>query len=281
MINSISIKKIMKLIFNYLQSLMVIFLRILGRIDYPVPPNSSMRKTSSTSIKHYYESGLSTSLPIATCAFLESVNLRENVRVLDFGCGVGRQLLHFTRNFPKPNYYACDIDDISIGFIMDNYPGVEAYTSKFRPPLNYEDNFFDMVYSVSIFSHLCIEDQIPWLKEIARITKKGGICLLTVEGMTALGSLAKNFNADVSKLRDELKTKGFLYKEYEHLVIEKQEQGIMKIATMAAGIDGSYGNILLSQDYVRSEWCKYGFEVVNIIEGIIDFRQDLIVLRRE
>jgi len=43
-----------------------------------------------------------------------------------------------------------------------------------------------MVYSVSIFSHLNMEDQAIWLKEMARVTKPGGGCFLTTEGLPTL-----------------------------------------------------------------------------------------------
>jgi hypothetical protein len=37
---------------------------------------------------------------------------------------------------------------------------------------------------------------------------------------------------------------------------------------------------VLTPDYVRKTWPESGFEVVDIIEGIIDHRQDLVTLRR-
>jgi hypothetical protein len=40
-------------------------LRAFGVIDFPVPPNHNLRTTSSHSVRHYYESGLTTFLPIA------------------------------------------------------------------------------------------------------------------------------------------------------------------------------------------------------------------------
>ena len=274
------IKKIGKYSLNQIQNVMVVFMRLFGLIDYPVPPNSSMRKTSSCSIRHYYDSGLRTSMPIATCALYENVKLNEQIRILDFGCGVGRQLLHFTRYFSNPDYYACDIDDTSIDFIAKFYPNVKSYTSSFHPPLNYEDNFFDMIYSVSIFSHLCLEDQQIWLAELARITKPGGICLLTTEGLTAVKSLTQDFETEEHRLFDDLERCGYLYKEYEYLKDSIKDQNTLRVTSLAVGVDGSYGNTVMSPNYIKKEWNSSFFEVINIVEGIIDCRQDLIILRR-
>lgn len=64
--------------------------RRAGFIDFPVPPNSNMRRTSSTSLKHYRLSGMKTGLPVATAAMLSGYRFDAGSRVLDFGAGVAR-----------------------------------------------------------------------------------------------------------------------------------------------------------------------------------------------
>ena len=274
------LKKLVKRGLDQLQHVQVAGARLLGLIDFPVPPNSSMRKTSSRSIRHYYRSGIRTTLPIATCARRERVALDGDIRILDFGCGVGRQLLHFTRHFPKPAYFACDIDDTSIRFIRKHYPQVTAVQSAFHPPLEYPDGFFDMVYSVSIFSHLSLEDHGPWLDELARVTRPGGTCFLTFEGETALRSLAPVFGRDPERLIEELRERGALYKEYSYLKKSVQTQNTLRTASHLVGVTGSYGNTVLSSEHIRTAWNTDRFEVIEILEGVIDYRQDLAVLRR-
>ncbi|MGC6465131.1 MAG: class I SAM-dependent methyltransferase [Akkermansiaceae bacterium] len=275
------IKKTCKQLLNYAQGGYVGIARLFGSIDYPVPPNSSMRKTSSKTIKHYYTTGIETASPLATVAIQQGINLREGGNVLDFGCGVARQLLHFTRNFPEAKYFACDIDDSSIDFIQREYPQVEAYTSGFRPPLKYEDESFDLIYSVSIFSHLSMEDIPVWLEELARVTKPGGICLLTTEGKTALAPLSKSLGIAPDKLDGKLEDEGFLYKEYDHLKDSIENQNTLKVTSLLVGVEGSYGVTVLSLDHIRKNWNNEHFEVVDIIEGIIGYRQDLVVLRKK
>lgn len=240
-----------------------------------------MRKTSSKSVRHFYVSGIQSSIPIATCALRENIKLNDPIRILDFGCGAGRVLLHFTRHFQNPYYYACDIDDTVIIFIKNNYKRVQAYKNSFRPPLIYENSFFDMVYSVSIFSHLCLEDQGLWIEELARITKPGGICFLTTEGVTALKSLTKAFGMDGDTLEEDLKRHGILYKEYGYLEEALRNQNTLKITSHLIGVEGSYGNTIMSPEYIRMKWNTSYFNVTGIIEGIIDYRQDLVILRRK
>lgn len=274
------IKKMAKLGLNQLQRFQAALGQGLGVIDFPVPPNSSMRKTSSRSMRHYYISGIQTVVPIVTCALQRGVALNGRIRILDFGCGVARQLLHFTRHYPNPSYYACDVDDSSIAFVQKAYPQVEAHVNPFHPPLKYPDGFFDLIYSVSIFSHLNVDDQKSWLAELARITKPGGYCFLTTEGRAALGHLTSTFGMDDAALARELAEQGIIYKEYDFLRDSIQKQNTFKVASLLVGIEGSYGNTVLAPQYIRSEWGDADFEVLDIIEGIIDYRQDLVILRR-
>jgi SAM-dependent methyltransferase len=253
---------------------------LAGVIDFPVPPNSNIRKTAGKTVRHYYLSGIRTFLPIATCAQREGVRLDQNINVLDFGCGVGRQLLHFTRKYPAPKFFACDLDDTAIAFIQKNYPQVDAHTSKFTPPLRYAEGFFDLVYSVSIFSHLNMEDQPLWLAELARVTKPGGFCLLTTEGPSTLKVLAGAFGRDEAALREQLARTGFLYKEYPDWQDCQKTQDTLRLASNMVGIERSYGNTVLSHEHIRRTWPAAGFEVRAIVEAIIDDRQDLVVLRR-
>ena len=275
------LKKIVKLGLNPIQSVFVFLARTIGIIDFPVPFNSSMRKTSSRSIRHYYISGIRTYLPIATSAIQEGIMLHEKINVLDFGCGVGRQLLHFTRHYPGPCYYACDIDDTSVAFIAKNYPLVETYVNTFSPPLKYQDSFFDMIYSVSIFSHLNMEDQKVWLIELGRITKPGGLCFVTTEGYSSLKSLAASFGRNENELKEKLDHFGYIYKEYKDWEETIKNQNILRVASSLVGIERSYGNTVMSPSYIRESWVGNEFNVIDVVEGIIDHRQDMVVLRRK
>lgn len=239
-------------------------------VDFPVPPNSLMRKTSSRSIRHYYVSGVACYLPIATIALHSGVRLRDAITILDFGCGAGRQLLHFTRNFPQAKYLACDVDYTLIGFIRKNYPGVRAEVNSFDPPLPYPADSVDMIYSVSTFSHISPEHQRRWLDELVRVLKPGGTCFLTTEGRPALRQMGDMFNPA------ELESRGILYKEYDFL----GRKNLVPVANALLGIEGSYGTTVMTPEFIRAQWSSAGFEVVETIEGIIDGRQDLVVMRK-
>ena len=235
----------------------------------------------SHSIRHYYESGINCYLPIAVAALQANVDLSRAIRILDFGCGAGRQLLHFTRRFPAPSYYACDVNGPAVQFVRRHFPQVHALQNAFRPPLPFDDACFDMIYSVSVFSHLGPEDQRLWLEELARITRPGGSCFLTTEGPTAVGQMGPHELAEDAAARSEaLASRGLIFGEYADREAQKENEQVLPFGSKYLGIEGTYGTTAMSPDYIFEHWTEFGFAVETILEGIIDHRQDLVVLRR-
>ena len=94
----IFLKKIIKYIFSITQDVAAFILRLFGIIHFKLPPYTDRIRTGGNSITDYYESGLLTYSPIATMALSQGIKLTDGTKVLDFGCGVARQLLHFTKH---------------------------------------------------------------------------------------------------------------------------------------------------------------------------------------
>jgi len=270
-------KKIAKFFIDKAQWIEVKFLTAFGVIDFKVPPNSSMRESSSTNIRHYYESGLTTTLPIVTAAYIEGLDLRQPAEVLDFGCGVGRQLLQLARRYPKLNLHACDVNGRSIAYLKRAYPKIDSYANEFSPPLKFSDAQFDLILSVSIFSHLSIKDNPVWLKELARVTRPGGLCCLTILGSHAMGLHA---GPSASDQRKQLEEQGFLFQNYERPDFQRAAAELWDKGNTLQLIKEEYGNTYLSERFVRENWDNGEFELRQFIPGIIDQQQDLVVLKR-
>jgi SAM-dependent methyltransferase len=104
-------------------------------------------------------------------------------RVLDFGCGAGRTLRQFLpEGAAGTELWGCDIDAASIEWLNANLsPLVNAFRNAVDPPLAFDDGSFDLIWALSVFTHLT-ENSLPWLAELHRVLAPGGLLIATYMG---------------------------------------------------------------------------------------------------
>lgn len=88
-------------------------------------------------------------------------------KYLDLGCGVGRLMENFD------NFYGIDISENMLEIARKRKPNCNFKLTDGRT-IPYEDNYFDFVYCVLLFQHLPLEGVSAYIKESARVLKKGG-----------------------------------------------------------------------------------------------------------
>lgn len=103
-------------------------------------------------------------------------------RVLDFGCGAGRTLKHFLDEAERAEIWGVDIDEPSVRLLREKLcPPLHVARSGYSPPLDFESGSFDLIWSISVFTHLT-DNSIPWLLELHRLLKPGGLAIPTYMG---------------------------------------------------------------------------------------------------
>jgi SAM-dependent methyltransferase len=91
--------------------------------------------------------------------------------VLDFGCGCGRAVRWLRGQQPGPRrIYGTDIDAPAIAWCRKHLGAGYFSTNAGRPPLAFPSGHFDLVYAISVFSHLREDYQRAWREELARVT---------------------------------------------------------------------------------------------------------------
>jgi SAM-dependent methyltransferase len=103
----------------------------------------------------------------------------ESRRVLDFGCGAGRVLRHLLDEATAGEVWGCDIDAPSIAWLESHLsPPLRVFRCAERPPLPFADESIDLVWALSVFTH--IDDAwSDWLLEIHRILSADGTFIAT------------------------------------------------------------------------------------------------------
>jgi SAM-dependent methyltransferase len=107
--------------------------------------------------------------------------------LLDFGCGCGR-VTRYLKEAPG-RVHGSDYNPHLVRWCAEHLTFGEFRTNEAEPPLPYEDGSFDFLYSISIFTHLDEPLQVPWMRELARVVRPGGLLLITVMGEERLRSI--------------------------------------------------------------------------------------------
>ena len=110
------------------------------------------------------------------------INKDKIAPVLDWGCGCGRVCKYF---LDTNRIYGVDINKDGVDWCLENISS-NFSVSELNPPLSFKDNYFGAIYGVSILTHLSLEDQRFWIQELIRITRPGGIIVLSYHGLNSL-----------------------------------------------------------------------------------------------
>lgn len=181
-------------------------------------------------------------------------------KILDWGCGCGRVIAQMMKLISPERLHGCDIDSEAITWDQKNIHGPRFTRVAPYPPSPYQDGEFDLVYGISVMTHLDEDTQMLWLEELKRITRRGGILALSVIGANLR---SKNMPASVTA---EFSSNGFasFVPNYSNLLSEFSHKNYYR---------ESYHRL----DYILSRWGKY-FEILEFVETK---HQDIVVLRAQ
>jgi SAM-dependent methyltransferase len=149
----------------------------------PLPPRRLMVRVAGTADADWFlRSGRA-----GYDAIVEHVPPQELGAVLDFGCGCGR-VTRWWSDFPG-EVAGSDLSRPAVDWCRRNLSFAAFEANGLAPPLAYADESFDLVYALSVFTHLTAELQLAWRDELRRVLRPGGKLLVTTHGRSYLGRL--------------------------------------------------------------------------------------------
>ena len=184
--------------------------------------------------------------------------------ILDWGCGCAR-VAHFVAELAPQKLVGIDIDPDNIQWCKKNIPLAQFHRIDLNPPTPFADENFDLIYGISVFTHLSEADQERWLAELLRLTKPGGAVLMSVQSEIAF------FRADSDFQR-------FLALEKEGFYVYGRCPDLDEVLPEMKESE-YYKNVFHSRRYIYERWSRY-FEVVDVIDAVIAGHQDLVIMRR-
>lgn len=157
----------------------------------PLPPTEYIMRTfvldqkevaRKTNEHFYFQSGYRQVRAFLELAEHYGLNLRTIQSILELGCGSGRLIRHL-RCFNGIRLVGTDLNGEMASWCAKSFPDMEFHHNDLTPPLRFaEDNSFDLIYASSVFTHIPLETQSLWIKELHRILRPGGLAIVDVIG---------------------------------------------------------------------------------------------------
>jgi len=221
----------------------------------PVPSlNLVYSTTAYYDLDKYLKGGLADYKSINQILENSGFEISSFSNILDFGCGCGRIIRHL-KSLKNTDVYGVDINKRCILWCDKNLKFAKFKKNSIAPSLDFNDETFDFIYAVSVFTHLNEDLQISWMKEFKRILKKNGLLLLTLH--TSLGNYHIVSNEEKKKFLS-----GELLIQYEKYV------------------GTNFCNVFHPKSYIKNKLSK-GFTILDIANsGDKGFRQDIILLKK-
>jgi cyclopropane fatty-acyl-phospholipid synthase-like methyltransferase len=179
-------------------------------------------------------------------------------RILDFGCGCGRTLQWLAAKARRGSLYGTDIDEEAIAWCRASIESAMFSVNGELPPLGYPNDYFDLVYAVSVFTHLSEDRQLAWLRELRRVATPGALVVLTVRGASYAEQLA-------ATEAEELERRGFAFSRMPPY--------------FQALFPSWYQTATITEAYIRRTWSAE-LDVLRHIPQALDGCQDVIVLQK-
>ncbi len=165
-------------------------------------------------------------------------NFNQFEKILDFGCGVGRYLMAFEPELlPNQKLFGCDVFAECAEWCQENIKFATVKHNDIQPPLPFENNQFDLINAISVFTHLSLDLQHLWAWDIYRVLRPGGILFMTLHGpqfFPIIYDIFRSGNAHKAEMYSIGEEGLFLYLDHQGETDSQGQHTIAAVHTPAA-----------------------------------------------
>lgn len=144
--------------------------------------------------------------------------LKDKIKIIDFGSGVGNSVPHFAKYFKNAELYCVDVSERSLEISKARFPGLAKYRGFDGITLPFDSGTIDMVFTACVFHHIPESQHERLFKEIHRVLSKNGLFIvfehnprnpLTVRAVDACPFDENAVLIEAKLFRSRLKSAGF------------------------------------------------------------------------
>ena len=151
--------------------------------DVPLPPSRLMVAVAGHDDDDAFRrSRISGPQQILKDLAIAGIDVGQIADVLDFGCGCGRFLAGWSLVQTHMCLYGCDYNPELVNWCNANLPGISVRENQLGKPLPYPPGSFDLIYLISVITHLTLREQQKLVSEFRRIVRPGGYVYVTFHG---------------------------------------------------------------------------------------------------
>ncbi len=137
--------------------------------------------TSTNPVRDYLSDGWRTMVELQAALDASSVSLRQVTSFLEFASGHGRFTRHLARVMTKGQLTVSDVVPGSVDFLVNTF-AVKGFTSSTDPLKLVIPGTYQVIFVLSLFTHLPVEVWQNWLKVLHAALEPGGVLIFSTHG---------------------------------------------------------------------------------------------------
>jgi SAM-dependent methyltransferase len=190
---------------------------ISGRVHY----NDFMLNSTAPADVKYYLHGANEFVDILPRSCREAGRDPQSIaNVLEVGCGYGRIVRELRKRMPWARVSVSDVIESAARFTASEFG------AQYIPPLEEAgaeyNGRFDLVYLLSVYSHLRRDMVAANLRRVSAVLKPGGVAVITLQGQGSAETVERYgfYWLDKANLLQAMARDGYLYEKYPYYYAE-------------------------------------------------------------